>query len=455
MKKNNIIFVLLFPCLLFAQQSKFEFEFDYAQFAYDEGSNFIEFYYSFDQNSLLHEKTDSSVILEGILEVQISDSAIQNEIIKQEWIISHEIFDDEEKGKSLVGVVSFVLPKGIYKCVVVGKDAPNSSINRAYTEYIRVEPFIGGNISISDIQLASKIIQNNANSSSIFYKNSYEVVPIPGSIFGENQPVVFHYFELYNLNVIKHQEAVRLNTIVVNSLGNPVFNKSKMIKPSAGSRVEVGTVIVHKLPTDTYTLIIALIDSIGNYGVTSSKRFYVYNPSIAVEQTTPEGLSGAFLSHFGVMSEEETDDLFEKSRYIATVSELDQYKKLTSIEGKREFLYQFWKLRNPNPLDDRNTHYLNYLSRIEASNQQFSTLGRTGWKTDRGRVLITYGEPNDIERFPSQTDVRPYEIWHYHDIEGGVIFVFADLTGLDYTLLHSTLRGEIRDDAWVRRIYVR
>ena len=43
-----------------------------------------------------------------------------------------------------------------------------------------------------------------------------------------------------------------------------------------------------------------------------------------------------------------------------------------------------------------------------------------------------------------------------HEIEGGVYFVFADLTGFsDYTLLHSTKRGELRDDNWQRRIAVR
>ena len=64
-----------------------------------------------------------------------------------------------------------------------------------------------------------------------------------------------------------------------------------------------------------------------------------------------------------------------------------------------------------------------------------------------------YGEPSEVERYPNQTDTKPYEIWHYNDLEGGVLFIFADLTGFsDYTLINSTKRGEISDSDWQRKI---
>jgi len=55
--------------------------------------------------------------------------------------------------------------------------------------------------------------------------------------------------------------------------------------------------------------------------------------------------------------------------------------------------------------------------------------------------------------YPNETNMKPYEIWYYNRIEGGVLFIFGDLTGYnDYELLSSTKRGEIRDDNWQRRI---
>ena len=84
-----------------------------------------------------------------------------------------------------------------------------------------------------------------------------------------------------------------------------------------------------------------------------------------------------------------------------------------------------------------------------------NALDKEGWQTDRGRVYMIYGEPSEIERFPNETNTKPYEIWHYNEIEGGVVFIFGDITGFnDYQLLHSTKRGEIRDDYWMRRIAV-
>ena len=52
-------------------------------------------------------------------------------------------------------------------------------------------------------------------------------------------------------------------------------------------------------------------------------------------------------------------------------------------------------------------------------------------------------------------DMKPYEIWLYNDLQGGVSFDFADLYGFsDYLLLNSTARGEYKDDNWQSRITI-
>ena len=80
-------------------------------------------------------------------------------------------------------------------------------------------------------------------------------------------------------------------------------------------------------------------------------------------------------------------------------------------------------------------------------------MGRDGWKTDRGRVYVLYAEPDEVQRFPSSENAKPYEKWNYNQIESGVLFVFIDLTGYgDYTLVHSTKRGELQDESWQQRL---
>ena len=454
MRKYSLIFFLfLSPAFLYSQ--KINFEFDYAQFAYDTLSNYIEFYYSFDQRSLLFIDTDSTDYLGGILHIEITDSVTSESIVNKQWMVHSEIKDSSELNRNLIGVLGFILKKGSYIVDITGSDANNPSNFRTIRENIFVNPFIKENISVSDIQLASNILPGSDNTSSIFYKNTYEVTPLPAAFCGENQLMLFYYAEIYNIQFSPSENDLRMDELVFNSRGNLVNSKSKKINKSVDSRVEVGKLSTYKYPTDTYTLVIDVVDSVANYGVSSSKKFFVYNPSVVPVDTLQVSVSPVLSTTFGAMSEEELDDLFKKSEYIATAVEKDKYESLTTVEAKREFMYTFWKARDENPSDDKNQYYQDYLRRIGEANAKYSAAKKDGWKTDRGRVYLVYGPPSEIERYPNQIETKPYEIWKYESLEGGVVFVFGDLTGFnDYQLLHSTKRGELRDDYWQRRIVV-
>ncbi|MCH8032131.1 MAG: GWxTD domain-containing protein [Bacteroidetes bacterium] len=454
MKHIHILFLFFLSGLIFAQD-KFDFEFDYAQFGYDSTSNYVEFYYSFNQLSLTINHSDTTDYTEGILHITIEDTSTGELQVNQDWLISHIVKDSLNLNKSLVGVIGFILNEGIYKCDIIGKDAIDSEKQRSITEILEVKPFYQLGIAMGDIQLASNIVQGSDNTSSIFYKNTFEIMPIPTSTFGENQPVLFYYTELYN---VKSQDNVklRIDEHVFNSRGQVVNQKSKLIGRSLDSRVEVGTVMTYKLPTDTYTLVLSLIDSAANYGISSSKKFFVYNPSVEYVDTFKTQGSNLVVGMFGVMSEEELDDFFAKSRYIASMPEIEKYENLTTENAKAKFLTNFWKVRDEDPSDNMNHYLKDYMRRIKESNIKYKALSREGWKTDRGRVYLVYGQPSEIDRYPNQIDTRPYEIWNYYDIEGGVQFIFGDITGFsDYMLLHSTKRGELRDDGWQRRIVIR
>ncbi len=454
MKHIYLFFIIYLPGLVFPQDN-FDFEFDYAQFGYDSSSNYVEFYYSFNQASLTVNRKDTVDYSEGILHITIEDTSTGKLQVDQDWLISHIVKDSLNLNKSLVGVVGFILNGGTYKCDIIGKDAIDSENKRSITEILVVKPFYQLGIAMGDIQLASNIIQGSENKSSIFYKNSFEIMPIPTGTFGEKQPVLFYYTELYNI-ISQDDSKLRIDKHIINSRGQVVNQKSKLIGRSLDTRVEVGTVMTYKLPTDTYTLVLSLIDSASNYGVSSSKKFFVYNPSVEYVDTFKTQGSNLVVGMFGVMSEEELDDFFEKSRYIASEPEIEKYENLTTENAKRKYLTEFWKARDEDPSDDMNHYLKDYLRRIKESNLKYKALSKEGWKTDRGRVYLIYGQPSEIDRYPNQTETRPYEIWRYYDIEGGVQFIFGDITGFsDYLLLHSTKRGELRDEGWQRRIVIR
>ncbi len=450
-----ILFVFIYPAFA---QSDFEFEFDYAQFGYDTASNYVEFYYSFNEASLKVNAENSNAKIEGLLKIFIKDDIKGDTIVFNQWKLKHDILDTSIiNSQILVGTLGFIVPKGSFTCEITGSDMHNPDKFRLIKENIKVVPYMHHSMSISDIQLASKMIQGSENTSSIFYKNTYEVIPIPNVVFGISQPALFFYLEVYNLqsDSIK-SEQVKMSQMIYNSKGKLVKEKFKYLSRTSNTRVEVGSHILSNYPTDSYTLVIALIDSVGNTGVSSAKKFFVYNPDVQVTDTFEVSTTAVLSSSFGSMSEEELDDLFDKSEYLATKTEIDKYEKLSNLEGKREYMFDFWKAKDENANLNKNEFYRNYMQRVQICNERYTSMGKQGWKTDRGRVFLLYGEPTEIERYPNQLETRPYEIWQYTEIEGGVYFVFADLTGFsDYTILHSTKRGELRDDNWQRRIVVR
>ena len=455
MKYLSLFLLVLFTSIIYSQ-SNLEFEFDYAQFAFDSTSNYVEFYYSFNQASMTVIHTDTLDYTQGILHITIEDTITGASIVNKDWLISYAVRDTLKVNKSLIGMISFIVRKGVYKCDIIGKDAVETDKMHSITEFVEINPFLGRGISMGDIQLASNIIQGSQNTSSIFYKNTFEIIPIPTATFGESQPVLFYYTELYNVGKDQSTNKLSVEEHVINSRGNIVHYKKKSVGRTLKSVVEVGTVMTYKLPTDTYTLVLSMIDSASNSGVSSSKKFFVYNPSVEYVDTFQTQQSNIVAGMFGAMSEEELDDFYSKSKYVATGPEIEQYKKMKSESAKREYLTNFWKARDDDQTDDRNQYLWEYVKRIEESNVRFQALSRKGWQTDRGRVYIVYGEPSEIDRYPNQTETRPYEIWYYNEIEGGVVFVFADISGFsDYVLLHSTKRGELRDDYWSRRIVIR
>lgn len=453
---KKIFTILFFFPFLVNAQNNLDFQFDYAQFSYDTTSNFVEFYYSVNQAALQLSEKDNHFLLEGVLKIFVQNQDNMDTVINNQWKINQSLNDTSSMNKQmLIGTMGFILPQGTLKYEVSCFTLENKDKPNIISGVMDIKPFVR-EMSISDIQLASKMIQGSDNTGSMFYKNTYEVTPVPNVLFGNTQPAMFFYTELYNLQSknIK-SDILKLDEAIYNSRGKQVKEKSKYISKNTNSRVEVGAFILNNYPTDTYTLTIALIDSSGSKASTSSKRFFVYNPDVQVSDTFQVSATSSISSMFGAMSEEELDDIYQKSKYIATSSEIDKYKKLNTLEGKRTFIDDFWKYRDANPSTPENEYFKDYLQRIEIANERYTHMGKIGWKTDRGRVYLLYGEPSEIERYPNQLETKPYEIWHYNSIEGGVYFVFADLTGFsDYVLVHSTKRGEISDEDWSRRITV-
>lgn len=118
--------------------------------------------------------------------------------------------------------------------------------------------------------------------------------------------------------------------------------------------------------------------------------------------------------------------LSEDIAYIITVEEAQAFKMLKTDEQRETFIEQFWLRRDTDPSTKENEYRRVYYARIAHANENFSFNYVPGWKSDRGRIYITYGKPDEVEQFPSG------ERWLYKNIQNlgnTVRFEFVDLNG--------------------------
>ena len=261
-----------------------------------------------------------------------------------------------------------------------------------------------------------------------------------------------YYVEIYGTTKenISDEYLVRTNIYDIN---NQSFSKlNKKVKSSSESRVEIGSLNIENLKTGSYILEISVEDSVKNIKVDKQKRFFIFNSKDV--SNAPQLEQDFMLSEFTNLSEKQIDDEFNKCIYIRSEEENKNFEKLNSLDSKRKFLYQFWKKRDTNPYTPQCEYRLIYLQKVAKATQDYHAGFRDGWKTDRGRIFIIYGKPDEIERFPFESDTKAYEIWHYEAIEGGAICVFVEIqqASNDYELVHSTLRNELRNDNWTTYI---
>ena len=127
--------------------------------------------------------------------------------------------------------------------------------------------------------------------------------------------------------------------------------------------------------------------------------------------------------------------------YIITDEERQAWKRLQTDEERQNFIEQFWLRRDPTPDTVENEFKEEHYERIAYANEHFPA-GVPGWKTDRGKMYIMYGKPDEIEAHPSggsydrpqdegggQTSTFPFETWRYRyleDIGQEVIIEFVD-----------------------------
>jgi GWxTD domain-containing protein len=136
--------------------------------------------------------------------------------------------------------------------------------------------------------------------------------------------------------------------------------------------------------------------------------------------------------------------LQEEVPYIISDEERAAFLQLQTNEEREQFIEAFWQRRDPTPDTVENEFKEEHYRRIAYSNERFAS-GIPGWRTDRGRMYIIWGKPDNIESHPTggnynrpasegggQTSTYAFEQWNYHYMEGiggNITVEFVDPSG--------------------------
>jgi len=344
--------------------------------------------------------------------------------------------------KGAINKFIYTLKSGEYRIMIFGYDEMNYRAKDSILFQVNIEKKKKIEC-VSDVELCSNI-DKSSDMKDCFYKNTYRVIPNPSQTYNVSIiPVVFTYVELYNL---KKDMPYVLKTQIVNAKHDIIKSQVRKYRFSGVNVVDISTMNISSIVSGKYNFEYMIMDTVNNEIDKAEKRIYIYNPKLKQENGSLTSKREA--EYFG-MSAEELIKEFETEKYIADDEDIKVFKTLKNSDAYRAFLTGFWlKIENSTVGKEGLTRQL-YLDRVMKANNKFKEFTKEGWSTDRGRVYILYGEPDEIERVPNTSESKPYEIWHYNQIEGGVEFDFVDRNGFgQYSLVNSTKRGELQDNQW-------
>ncbi len=115
----------------------------------------------------------------------------------------------------------------------------------------------------------------------------------------------------------------------------------------------------------------------------------------------------------------------EQLIYIASQDEIRRLKRTVRVDRQSAWR-EFWRDKDPNPSTTVNEREQEYFSRIEYCEQNFSR-GDLGYRSDRGKIYVLYGPPDQVESRPFEIDRPAEEIWYYY--QRNLTFTFVDRFG--------------------------
>lgn len=331
-----------------------------------------------------------------------------------------------------------------------------------YTKSVAINEFdlrqtLAGDVSFSDIKWVAGEVPNTGRRSSVRER----IIPLITNSTFFNEDTLAFYLEIYNPHLL-FQDFFYIRSVLYQG-DNRLYQyetrtQGRNIREMAqGNTLNVHreALDIHGLRTNTYHLQIELLNRQEQTVRTYRKKFYVINTRITNDYDLNNAARNPETALFDQYSED-TLDYFLRTLIFKTNDSRERrlIEALETPEMKKNFLYSFFDKRRK-PGQTVRMLWNSHLAALQVVNDRFESSFLPGWKTDRGRIFLAYGPPNDVQRYPAESGVIPYHIWRYNriDPQTNVIFIFYDPQGADeWEILHSNKIGEINNPRWRQQL---
>ena len=432
MKRYCIIFFLVFFGYLSAND--FRFYTDYASF-FDADTPYVELYFMFPRAAVTHQpahdgKREGKIIL--AVNIFSDDHKVFSETIALDDILS----DDEKitPNEHIPGLMSLHLLPGSYSMQVAVRDLYSGKTSRRNSDLVIRELEVS-QLTLSDIQIASYISETRQRN--MFTKfDQYDVIPLANPEFDESNGIFYTYFEIYQL----YPGGRYVCKSSIRDLNAKTVIENDAVETTASGLLDVviDRMDVRDLLSGTYMYHIYVKD------LTSGEEAFAEKRILLAQKAR---MDVYVFENYDLYGSDELDSMFQLLKPLMTQNEIRSYRN-SKIAGKRRFFVEFWKRRDPDLSTPLNEYHMEILKRVQYADDHFTQF-RQGAKSDRGRVLLKYGFPSEVQRSDLRGGTKNYEIWNYEGMRGNIIFVFCDTQGRGYLeLIHSNMEGEIYNGNW-------
>ncbi|MCH7972368.1 MAG: GWxTD domain-containing protein [Bacteroidetes bacterium] len=362
----------------------------------------VEVFIQVPYSSILFVKTDDG--FHGLYTITVSFLNEKGEKLFSEKIWKEKIFVKDFKTTSSKKISNisrrtFYLQPGMY---LVRTSVEDKETKKEFVKTIKfnVRSFYQ-NVSLSSIMFIARANVKNSNS---------KIVPNISRNVASQVNGIPIYYELYSNKKIN---AIAYYTIS-DKEHDAIYEESVPVKIDSGINNFFYTAKDSSINFGTYQFDIVIKNNNNDKLAETKKTFF----------SKWEGAPSNIV---------DLETAIKQLDYIATGDQIDYIEEAKNKDEKIKRYKEFWKSKDPNPIDDENEVFNEYYRRINLANNNFSYYGRPGWKTDRGMVFIVLGQPNNITSRPFDSYSKPYVVWEYYDLNRS--FTFVDVTGFgDYRL---------------------